>query len=321
MLNQSYVGLDIGTKKVKIVKMKNSNILSISSFFVPEKVMENETIVDPETLGVELGKVTKELGIKNGKTIVSIGNQLYSKIIEMPQLKKKELREATIYQALKSFPIHLEDIEIDVCPVRKIKSGTETKIEVLAVAAPAKHLVEIETICKIANLDLIAIEPEPVALYRILGSQSDITEGILNIGGSRSLFSIYKKGILHSVRAIQFGCSAFYQNNDNVDTLEQVDAEDPANLLLIKDIATSLSRSLEYFKVQESEEIEKITICGGGAKLKNIDKFLKKELGLNVDKASYESKVSLRPSVHKGLGDESLQDFVVAIGLAMRKKV
>ncbi len=86
----------------------------------------------------------------------------------------------------------------------------------------------------------------------------------------------------------------------------------------IEELAGEIRRSFDYFKAQTREPlIHRVILTGGTSKLRNLDMFLTNEFGIDVEMADplYGVEVNVpNPDVLQ----DYLQDFSVAIGLAMR---
>jgi len=213
------IGLDIGSKKIKIARVKRKRngikVVKFGSMPTPPGVVEAGIIYDPERLGEEMAVLVKNLRLR-GKRVVSAvsGQQVYTRNIVMPRMKLKELREAVLFQATTFLPIPVEDAAIDIFPLWDLEDDEGKKTEVFFVAVRRIQVENLQAACRIAGLKLAAVEIEALAINRILGRDSAGTQAYLNIGASRSYFSVFNEGVLVFHRYLPFGCSAFYQQSD-----------------------------------------------------------------------------------------------------------
>jgi Tfp pilus assembly PilM family ATPase len=86
---------------------------------------------------------------------------------------------------------------------------------------------------------------------------------------------------------------------------------------------TELRRSLDYYRSRtDGETISKIILCGGGARIPNLDTFLAGELSIVVDFPALGPKVQC---TYKGFSTEDLNKALavipVSLGLAIRDMV
>lgn len=326
------IGLDIGSKKIKLVeltKKKNGfELIKFGSLLTPPGMLEGGVILDPEVLGKEMEPMVKELKLK-GKAVVSAvsGQQVYTRALVMPAMPMGELREAVYYQATGFLPIPVEEAVIDIFPLRDFEDEEGKQTEVFFVAVRKEQVENLDASCQIAGLKLAAVEIEPLAIQRILKGQDELrVKGYLNIGASRSYFSVFVEGLLVYYRSLAFGCSAFYETSGMNNTLSGLDeveiAPDNQYDYLVKDILAEVSRSAEYYTMQYAyEKIEKILICGGGSRLRGLDQRLADYMGYVVEIANPLTDLGKTNNLNLDEENELRHDFVVALGLAAREKI
>ena len=86
----------------------------------------------------------------------------------------------------------------------------------------------------------------------------------------------------------------------------------------VEEIAGEIRRSFDYYKAQHREPvIHRVFLTGGTAKLKDIDVLLSNELSVDVEIAD-PSYGLLKDMDNPELFEENLQEYTVAIGLALR---
>jgi Tfp pilus assembly PilM family ATPase len=139
-------------------------------------------------------------------------------------------------------------------------------------------------VCNIAGLNLVAVEIEPLAMNRVLRKlYPEDVNAYLNIGGTRSFFSVFKNDVLVFYRSLAFGISAFYAALEMSFPNGAVRWEDiqfgqgSQYDYLTRDLIDDVTRSVEYYNLQKNkteERIEKIWLCGAGARFKGLDASL-----------------------------------------------
>ena len=125
------------------------------------------------------------------------------------------------------------------------------------------------------------------------------------------------------VRSIGFGCAAFYQymqeSGAGDGELEKLNCQDPGVERLMRDIVSELSRSLEYFRLQsKGRELSEIVLCGGGARVGDIEGYLSREVRLPVQVGDFTSQIQLPDSIDDKEKSALIFEYPVALGLAMR---
>jgi type IV pilus assembly protein PilM len=84
-------------------------------------------------------------------------------------------------------------------------------------------------------------------------------------------------------------------------------------------MVNELRRSFEYIRSRAGEmEIEKMIVSGGGALIKNIDKFFQQELAIPVEIGDSLKGMKINPRLSPLYLNEISPLLAVAIGLAIR---
>lgn len=91
----------------------------------------------------------------------------------------------------------------------------------------------------------------------------------------------------------------------------------------LHDLATEIVRSVEYYtsKVPDAE-VKKVYLVGGGARLKNLDRFLEQQLGVPVEVANpfkYLDASAMIERFGEAYVNEIAPYMVIAVGLALRE--
>ncbi|MBO8159234.1 type IV pilus assembly protein PilM [Thermosyntropha sp.] len=320
------VGLDIGTEKIKMVKVtrrgNNHEILGYDSIFTPSGTVELGNILEPEKLGIELARLKEKMGIKKEKVIAAAsGPQVYTRILSMPQMPREELKEAAIFQASTFLPISIDEAVIDVFPLRDIEDETGKKTEIFFVAVRKNQIEKLDLACQIAGLNLAVIDIEPLALQRVIAGERE-NRAFLNIGASRAYFSVFNDGSLVMHRSLSFGCSAFAMSAGEAcsgyEFLESVDLRSGNYEYFINDMINELNRAVEYYKMQFKNTLNHIVLCGGGSRMPGIDEILMEKTGIKFELAGISPNILIPPDLEEKDKKELVYEFLIALGLAVR---
>lgn len=79
-------------------------------------------------------------------------------------MKEQEIPQAVRYQSRRFIPIPLKDATLDWQIVKGSPLKKE-RLEILVVAVPNEIMSKYKSIANLANLDLVAIEPEAFSTY------------------------------------------------------------------------------------------------------------------------------------------------------------
>ena len=325
------IGLDIGSKRIKLAQVKNHKqtfeLVKFGSLLTPEGLVEGGIIKDPERLGEAMRSLVQDLKLEGNSAVSAVaGQQVYTRNIVMPSMPLLELREALQFQAMSFLPIPVEEAVMDIFPLREFDDDDGKKTEVFFVAVRKQQVEVLDIACKIAGLNLVAVEIEPIAVNRVLNSLLDNeVKAYLNVGASRSYFTVFRNGMMVFYRHLSFGFSPFFQPMTAWGAIAEDSGEmeqDDRYEYLMRDVVAEISRSVEYYEMQNGDsEITQILVCGGGTRLKKLGSTLSEGIGREVIYADMLSIVKIPSRVSEEEYRDLKHDFTVAIGLAGRAKV
>ena len=92
---------------------------------------------------------------------------------------------------------------------------------------------------------------------------------------------------------------------------------------VLENLIAEVRRSLEYHTTRYPDAaVRRITLIGGGAKLKNMDAYFTQSLGIPTSIGNAAARLPVRaPKLPPEYVDQNGTIFTVAIGLAMRELV
>jgi len=323
------IGLDIGNKKIKLVRIKRGGqgvkLVDYGCKFSPPGSVEAGMIQDPERLGERLGELVDDMKMSKQPAVsVVAGPQVYIRNFVMPRMKSRELKTAVRYESSTFLPIPIDEAAIDISPLQYFEDEEGKKVEVFFVAVRKLQVENLRLACEIAGLKLAAVEIEPLALHRLSSRDPSEQQVFVNVGASRSTFSVFKGEALIFNRHLSFGCSAFAQSylhgQDTPFTgLQSIEiGSSGEHQYLVRDMIAELARAMEYYNMQKSETINNLWLCGGGAQLKGLDQALSE--GINCPVSIFDSlrRVEIPDNIDETVRKELKYDYAVALGLAAR---
>lgn len=324
------IGLDIGDKTVKIARLRKTRegfaLADYGSMPTPPGAVEAGFVNDPARLGEFLGQLVKDLGFRNKAVVSAVaGPQVYTRSLIMPRMKPKEQRTAIRYEATTFLPIPVDEASIDISPLNFFEDEDGKKVDLFFVAVRKQQVANLRLACIIAGLKLAAVEIEPLALHRLLEHDNAGVEAFVNIGSSRSTFSVFNGEALKLNRHMSFGCSTFIPaepgKNGEAAGLDGTEIGGSGDYQYwLRDIIAELNRSVEYYHMQNTNEIKTLMLCGGGARIKGLDQALAEGINLSVTKADTLHRIKL-PNAVSDSARQELYDFAVALGLAAREAI
>ncbi|PIY96798.1 MAG: hypothetical protein COY66_02610 [Candidatus Kerfeldbacteria bacterium CG_4_10_14_0_8_um_filter_42_10] len=357
--NRSYLGIDLGTSSIKVVELESEKgkprLVTYGFSEQSTDIVKSDSQEVQRKIVSALKSIAKQAKTTTVKTVAALPSfAVFSSIISLPAMSKKDLIAAVRWEAKKFVPMPLEEMILDWKILneedkekknkdesKKAKNITEKKsknYKILLTAAPKNLVQRYVEIFKKADLQLVSLETESFALERSLIGNDKSAIMVVDIGAIACDISIISGGIPILNRSIDIGGNTITKaiaNSLNID-LERAEqfkrdfgiapensaqGQIPRTIeFIISSIVNEIKYVLNLYQNQGEKEIEKIVLAGGSAFLPNLTNYLEKILNLKVfigdPWARIVYPVDLKPILQE-LGPR----FAVAIGLAMREIV
>lgn len=354
---ESYLGVDIGGGGIKIVEVRNDKHRArLSTYgFADDEAMFREAgansstnIGDPERASATLRDICTRAKVETTQAVTGLPiAAVFSSIITLPRMPKKELPNAVAWEAKKLVPLPLEDVIMDwklLTPEaeleKKAEEGKSATVRVLLTAAPKTLVEQYLGVFQRAGLELVSLETEAFALIRALVGADPAPVCILDIGATRTSMVIIDDATPVFNRSIEVGGKHFTKAIADAMGADPESAERlkldlavlpsgnaavaalPAILpVTLAPVIQEVRYGLNLYLSQEEHRgrvIEKIILAGGSALLPTLPGLLARELNLRVFVGDPWARViypvDLRPAL-----DAIGSRFAVAVGLAMRE--
>lgn len=358
----SYLGVDIGTASIKVVELLNEGgrprLLTYGFVEEPVDIIRDSSEATLNKVAVLLTKVCSEAKVSTKKTVAALPSfSVFSSIISLPEMNKKDIPQAVYWQAKKFVPMSLEEMTLDWKLLDKEikinelvknsaeKNNTDNKTEgaankkdegtkFLIAAAPKKLVLKYIEIFKKAGLELLSLETENFAMERAMVGGDKNPVMIVDVGDLTSDISIVENSIPLLARSVDVGGKLITEAIVNSLHVDQKRAEQfkrdigflpgEGNLpKVIEKVVTPIINEIKYCfdlyaSSQSNQRIEKIILTGGSSFLPNIDKYLSDLLNIKVFIGDPWARV-IYPLELKATLAELAPRFSVAVGLAMRE--
>ncbi len=233
--SQSYVGIDLGTSSVKAVELAlaagQPRLLTYGFVEQPTDVIKADSQAALERLVQTVRVVLKKAHISSRRVIAALPSfAVFSSIVSLPAMSKKDLYSAVRWEAKKIVPMSLDEMVLD-WKVLKEETGSgngvltenltggplETvavglgpsrgpkTLRVLLTAAPRNLVKRYIDVFKLADLEIVSLETEAFALVRSLLGRDQSAVMIVDIGAIATEISIILDGIPFLNRSIDVG--------------------------------------------------------------------------------------------------------------------
>lgn len=335
------LGLDIGShslKLIELVKDKSSvNLLAAGSVRTPANALTSGNPADILAVAEAIKKLIKETGAKAEKVNIALPeSQVFTRIIEVPELSSRELTSAIKWEAEQYIPLPLDKVTVDFNILRTAKETGTNKMEVLLVASPKVVIEKYLSILEQADIVVDSVETEIIATSRALSrSLTNIKTGlVVSLGAQTTDFAILRQGVMAFTRSISAGGEALSRALAQGLGFEMIQAEEfkktyglekdklegkivMAAKPIMDTIIGEITRAMAFYQEKyRNEEIKLVTLCGGTARLPGLVIYLAQSLNLEVQIANPWIGIG-REARFRVLDNEGAV-FTVAVGLALR---
>lgn len=334
-----FFGLDIGTSAARLVHLHGSgptkSLLKYAYVPLDSKIALSDSKADQQKLAKTVADLVKQAGISTHKVAVGIpSDRVFTTVADVDRLPKAELAKAIPYQADSLIPTPLAESKIDWALIGD-SPADKTKQEILLSSVPNKLIEERLDILESIGLDVIAFEPNNLALARSIASPEPAPQLLLDMGNRDTDLVIVMDGMAHLTRSIPTGVEALLKaamQNLNVDQ-KQADqfvfkfglSKDKLEGQVLQAVngtvellAGEIEKTIKFFSTRyNGTKLERLIVTGGASIIPEFPLYLANKFGVNVEIGNSWRNVSYSKDRENELMAISNQ-FSVAVGLAER---
>lgn len=335
------IGLDIGSKTVKIVeldsdggkfRLKASGIVGHAGN-TPENLKEDKEFAK---LAEVVKKLHKEAKIGSSEVVIALPEaQVYSRTIKFPLLNDAEIASAVKWEAEQYIPIPINEAIVQHQVIERREDASPAQVIVLLVAAPKALVEKYSKVVEMAGLTLVAVETELIALIRSL-APSDQTVLLVDFGANSTDIAISKNAHLVFSRSIPTAGQAFTRAVAQALGVEEIQAEEYKKTYGLSEsqlegkvkktltpvfrmVSDEMKKAVQYYQSEDKGNSPKSAILSGGsAGMPEAASTLTKLLGLEVVVGNPFSNVDVDPQAVKSLAGFAPL-YSIAVGLAMKQ--
>lgn len=338
MSTNTNVGLDISNTAVKVIALstdKPQKLVGWGKVDLPIGI--NPLSEAPEhtaPLVESLKKLFSAAKVQKDNVYLSLPeSQVFSRIIEMPNLTERELASAIKFEAEQYIPFPIKDVSITWEVVTRPQNPSE-KMKVFLVAAPLKIVNHFFDICTHAGLKVASMESEGMASARIAAPPgSPVTLGV-SLKEEGADFFVFRDGKTTYSRSITTGAKALTRALVAELGLTEAQAQEYRDAYgLLKDqmegkIASTIAPVFELVVSEIGRTValatatdplfpvKRISLFGPGAGLPGLTQYLTERLGLEAELTDPFVQIDHTDIPNDLAGIRSI--FVTPAGLALR---
>lgn len=336
----AFFGLDIGTTAVRLVELRGGGpVKSLDRYaYVPvdSKLVLSDSKTDQQRLSQIIQNLVAQSGVSTRNVAVGIPSQkVFTAVVDFDRLPAAELAKAIRYQADSLIPTPLERSKMDWA-VLGDSPKDKTKVEVLLSSVENNFIEQRLDMLESIGLDVVAFEPDNLALTRALVAP-DIMQPqmVLDIGSKTTDIVVITNGAPRLTRSIPTGNEAIVRTaaqNLNIDEKQarqfvfkfglarnKLEGRIYDAIIGTVDILTSeIDKSIKFFQSRYVENrLGRIIVTGGASALPEFPLYLANKFSVEVEIGNAWRNVTFAPDRQNELLAVS-NHFGVATGLAER---
>jgi type IV pilus assembly protein PilM len=337
-----FFGLDIGTTAIRLVQLHGTgpvkSLLNYAYAPVDSKVAMSDAKADQQKLTQVISELVTQARVSTRNVAVGLPSQrVFTTVVDTERLPKNELDKAIHYQADSLIPTPLAESKID-WELLGDSPQDKTKVEILLSSVTNEFLERQLDILESIGLNVIAFEPDGIAMSRsLLAPQTAVPQLVLDIGSKSTDLIICMNDAPRLARSIPTGIEAIIRSaaqNLNVDDkqaeqfvfkfgLSQEKLEGQIHQAIIGTVellAAEIEKSIKFFQTRYTDaKLDRIIVTGGASALPEFPVYIANKFGVNVEIGNPWRNISFEPSRQNELLAVS-NHFAVAAGLAERNQ-
>lgn len=335
------VGIDIGTKSIKVVEVvleSGKPTLKAAGIVGVQDASVNNLQTDQEfaNLAQIIKKLMSSAKISSKQVSISLPESLvFTRSLRFPLLTDSEIASAVKWQAEDIIPIPIKEAIFQHTVLERDENAQPPEVLVLVVAAPRTLVEKYVKLMTLAGLTVTNIETELLAMTRSL-SPAGQTVLVLNLGSKSTDIAITKNLRLVFSRAIPTGGDAFTRAVSQAMGVNAAQAEEykrtyglstsqlegkVANAIapIFKIVTEEIKKAIHFYETEEKGELPgTMILAGGGAGLPDMAANLTKSLNMEVVIANPFSKLTVNSDLAHNITAYAPL-YSVSIGLALKE--
>ena len=336
-----FFGLDIGSQKIKLVKLAKSGnnqyrLAALGNAVSTQKGLLSDAEGDLTALATIIKKLHQEAKISTKNVVSALPqDQVFTQVITLPQLSEDELLSALKWEAEQYVPIPLSEVTLSHQIIGQVKENAKQKIEVLVAAAPTRLIDKLLLVLKTAGLNPVSLEIEIMALARSLVPPSPGVVMVVDLGAKATDFAVVENGQVIFVRSIATAGEALTRavssglglDPNQAEAYKKAYGADPKQLEgkvvgaigpVVEVIVAEMEKIIQFHQLEKKKTLSRIILTGGTASLPEISSLLAKKLNLEIQSGDPFLQI-VKDNLVAKIPPADISSYSIATGLAMKE--
>jgi type IV pilus assembly protein PilM len=337
---KDFFGLDIGTSAIRLVQLRGGGPVKELEKYGLIPIDSKLVLSDAKTDQQKVANIIKELV---GQTKVTTKNvavglpsqKVFSTVVDIEKLSRAELDKTIRYQADTLIPTPIDKSKIDWAYLGD-SPKEPNKVEILLSSVSNDYIEQRLDVLEGIGLNVIAFEPEPLALVRaVVATDAVNPQMVIDMGMHGTDLVVSVKGGPRLMRFISTGNDSIIKAAVQNLSIDEKQAEQfvykfglsqdklegqiyNAIISTVDGLVSEIEKSIKFYQSRyQGSAIEKIIVTGGASVLPEFPLYLANKFGINVEIGNAWRNVSFPAERQNELLAVS-NHFSVAAGLAER---
>ncbi len=334
-----FFGLDIGTTAIRLTQLSGSggqkSLVKYAYVPVAGKTAMSDSKADQDKLAQLIKQLIGQANVTTKSVAAGIpSSRVFTTVADVDRLPPAELAKAIHFQADSLIPTPLAESKIDWALLGD-SPADKAKQEILLTSVANKFVEDRLDMLEAIGLNVIAFEPDNLAIARSLAAPDNSAQLILDVGNHSTDLVVVFMGKPHLTRNIPTGTEAIVRaaaQNLNVDSKQAQDfvfkfglSKDKLEGQVFQAISgtidllvTEIEKSIKFFQTRyQGPKIERIIVTGGASIIPEFPLYIANKFGLEVEIGNAWRNVTFSQDRQNELASLS-NHFGVAVGLAER---
>lgn len=340
--SSDFFGLDIGTTAVRLVHLTGSgNVRALVKYAyapIDARLVLSDAKADQQKVAQVVKDLLSQARLSTRNVAVGLPSQrVFTTVVDIERLSSSELAKTIRLQADSLIPTAPEDTKLDWVMIGD-SPVDKTKVEVLLSSATNEYVESRLELLESIGLNVIAFEPDSIALCRsMLVPESIQPQIVMDIGSRSTDLVIAMNGAPRLTRAIPVGTDAIVHaamQNLNIDdkqaeqfvfkfglSKDKLDGQIYQAIIGTVDVLVNeLEKSIKFFATRYAEvRPERIIVTGGASALPEFPLYVANKFGISVEIGNAWRNIAFPADRQNELLAVS-NHFGVAAGLAQRSE-
>lgn len=334
-----FFGLDIGSTAVRLVELhggSGSKTLVKYAYVPLESTLAlSDSKADQQKLAQAISQLVSQAHVTTNNVAVGIpSSRVFTTVADVERLSASELAKSIPFQADTLVPTPLAESKIDWSLLGDSPTD-KTKQEILLTSVPNKFVEERLDMLESIGLNVIAFEPDNLAMARALTVTEAGTQLILDVGHRATDLVVVQGNAPRLTRSIPTGLEAIIRSAMQSLNVDQKQAEQFVFKFGLSEqklegqvfqaikgtvdlLTTEVEKSIKFFQTRyTASKVERIIVTGGASVIPEFPLYLANKFAINVEIGNAWRNVTYGADRQNELLAISNQ-FSVAVGLAER---